>query len=60
MNILAEKLLSKLNFQYECSQRQPDGKEIYRLGTICIYEVRSYIFNTVEKGNSEFMSTKMQ
>jgi len=25
--------------QYECSQRQPDGKEIYRLGTICIYEV---------------------
>ena len=60
MNILAEQLLSKLNFQYECSQRQPDGKEIYRLGTICIYEVRSYIFNMIEKGISEYISNKIQ
>jgi len=25
--------------QFECTQRQPNGKEIYRKGSICIYEV---------------------
>lgn len=33
------KLDSKLVLQGKCSMRQPPGKEIYRKGTISVYEV---------------------
>ena len=38
-SLTMHKLDSKLVLQGKCSMRQPPGKEIYRKGTISVYEV---------------------